>query len=230
MIKAIIVEDDPMVSFINTNYLGKLPGVINAGVFANAADALAFLEKKKIDLIILDMYLPDMSGLDLLRKLRSRGDDTEVIMVTAANSLTVINSALSLGVLDYLVKPFEFDRFAQAISKYLAKHEKDAQTETLSQEEIDRLLGAAEAGPSLEPVQKPQEKGIQSATLEGLLEHIPGAGEEPVSCELLSEKAGLSKVTIRRYMNYLIENDRAESIVDYQTGGRPRITYRLKGE
>ena len=78
-----------------------------------------------------------------------------------------------------------------------------------------------------EPVVKQPEKGIQNATLESLLTHIPGKDEDPVSCEVLSEKAGLSKVTIRRYMNYLIENDRAESIVDYQTGGRPKITYRL---
>ena len=121
MIKAIIVEDDPMVSFINKNYLGKMPGVFNAGAFSTAGDALAFLEKNDIDLIILDMYLPDMTGIDMLRKLRSAGDNTEVIMVTAANSLAEISSALSLGVLDYLVKPFEHDRFSQAIAKYFAK-------------------------------------------------------------------------------------------------------------
>lgn len=227
MIKAIIVEDDPMVSFINKNFLGRMPGVLNAGAFDNAGDALAFLEKNDIDLIILDMYLPDMTGLDMLRKLRSAGDSTEVIMVTAANSFAEINSALSLGVLDYLVKPFEYDRFCLAISKYLTKHEKDAATETLSQEEIDRMLSAGEAPSPSEPVVKQPEKGIQNATLESLLTHIPGKDEDPVSCEVLSEKAGLSKVTIRRYMNYLIENDRAESIVDYQTGGRPKITYRL---
>ncbi len=228
MIKVMIIEDDPMVSFINTKYLGNISGVFTAASFDNGKDALAYLAGHRIDLIILDMYLPDMTGLEILKTLRAKGDMTEVIMVTADNSLDDIQTALSYGVLDYLIKPFEYDRFCQAVDKYFTKHGHDAKTDSLSQEDIDRMMSGNTAPSAPEPGQN-TEKGIQRSTLDSLLSCLESFGGEAVSCGMIAEKSGLSKVTVRRYMNYLIDNDRAESLIDYQTGGRPRITYRLLG-
>ena len=224
MIKIVIIEDDPMVSFIHTQYLEKMPDIIITAVFNNAKEALGYLQKYKTDLVILDVYMPGMTGFELLQQLRAENNQVDVIMVTADNSLDDIKMAMSLGVLDYLVKPFEYERFYSAIKKFNNKHELGDAQKTLSQEEIDRLMAG---GPSQGYEKKQLEKGIQQMTLDTLLECLHESGEDTVSCETLSEKSMLSKVTVRRYMNYLIENDKAESIIDYQTGGRPRITYRL---
>lgn len=224
MIKVVIIEDDPMVSFIHNQYLEKMPDILITASFTNAKEAWNYLQKYKIDLIILDVYMPGMTGIELLQKMRAAGDQTDVIMVTADNSLSDIKTALSLGVLDYLVKPFEFGRFSAAINKYYNKNELGGGDENLTQEDIDRMFvgdNRASAG------NKQMDKGIQQATLNTLLECLQGNKGEPVSCDVLSEQSGLSKVTVRRYMNHLIENDKAESIIDYQTGGRPRITYRI---
>ena len=167
-----------------------------------------------------------MTGVELLRELRSRGNSSDVIMVTADNSVKSIREAMSLGITDYLIKPFEFERFRNAVEKCIAKrsltsgnYSKEA---SLSQEEIDRLIQG----------KKPTalDKGIQASTLEALIQCLSYAKEDSMDCEELAKASRLSKVTVRRYMNYLIENDQAESITDYCTGGRPAIRYRLKSQ
>ena len=173
-----------------------------------------------------------MTGVELLRELRSRGNSSDVIMVTADNSVKSIREAMSLGITDYLIKPFEFERFRNAVEKCIAKrsltsgnYSKEA---SLSQEEIDRLI----QGDASHKTKKPTalDKGIQASTLEALIQCLAYAKEDSMDCEELAKASRLSKVTVRRYMNYLIENDQAESITDYCTGGRPAIRYRLKSQ
>ena len=106
MIHTIIVEDDPMVAQIHRQYLEKLNGFNIDGIFNDGNRALDYLEKHPNDLIILDIYMPTMTGLQLLRKLRSIGIKSSVIMVTAAMETKVIGDALELGIVDYLIKPF----------------------------------------------------------------------------------------------------------------------------
>lgn len=225
VIKTIIIEDDPMVSFIHSQYLGRIDDILIIAKFANAAEAWDYLKKYSVDLIILDVYMPEMTGLELLHKLRTEGIQTDVIMVTADSALPDIKVAMNLGVLDYLVKPFEYERLCSAIEKFRIKHQTDFPENNLSQDEIDRLLNGTAV--TEERRGNASEKGIQKSTLDTLLECLGRNNEEAVSCDTLSEQSSLSKVTVRRYMNYLIENDKAESVIDYQTGGRPRIRYRI---
>ena len=232
MLLVVIVEDDPMVMEINRQYMERIPGVRVVACCRNGNEALRFLSNHSVDLLIVDMFMPQMTGIDLLRELRSRGNESDVIMVTADNSVKSIKEAMSLGITDYLIKPFEFERFRAAVQKCVAKRELTSEgnsSETsLCQEEIDRLMqGDVLIKPKAPTV---LDKGIQASTLEALIQCLSFAKEDSMDCEELAKASGLSKVTVRRYMNYLIENDQAESITDYQTGGRPAIRYRIKSE
>lgn len=224
MIRVIIVEDDPMVASINKKYLEKMADVAVVGVFRSAKSAAAFLKKASADLILLDYYMPEMSGLDFLHQLRKEKNEIDVIMVTAANDLASIQSAITLGILDYLVKPFEYERFEAAIRKFQAKHKMLSKNREFSQAEIDDLIHLQETSAA----QKVYEKGIQEATLKTLTDCIKSIYPGTATCGELAEQSHLSKVTVRRYMNYMVENNHAESIIDYETGGRPSVQYKYK--
>lgn len=226
MIRVMIVEDDPMVAAINKKYLEKMPEIKVIAVFRNAMDAMSFLEKDTVDLILLDLYMPQISGLEFLHYLRKEKNNIDVIMVTAANDQESIQSAITLGIVDYLVKPFEFERFEKAIKKVQMRYDIFKKNKELSQEQIDQLIRLGEAASS-EP-QKVYEKGIQEATLSVLRDCIRNMYPKTATCGELAEVTHLSKVTVRRYMNYLVEKNQAESNIDYETGGRPSVLYRYK--
>lgn len=225
MAKVIIVEDDPMVSRIHQQYIEQFSELTLAGNFRSGRDALEFLRFHPVDLIILDVYMPIMTGLDLLRALRHEGQRCDVIMVTAANDVENIDAALSLGILDYLVKPFEYQRFSAAIEKYLKKANLISSRRTLTQDSIDRLVSThSTAGSDLSEAKK----GIQSRTLEHVREHLMASDQVAHTCDSISNAIGLSKVTVRRYLNYLIECGELDSSIDYETGGRPSVLYYFK--
>ncbi|MBQ8089582.1 MAG: response regulator, partial [Pyramidobacter sp.] len=140
MIKTIIVEDDPMVAQINRRYLDTANDIQVAAVFDNGKDALAYIENEEPDLIILDVYMPVMNGLELLREIRKSDIQSDVIMVTAANDVKNVEEALRLGIVDYLVKPFEYERFMEAIEKYRKKAHVLKDASTLNQDAIDALV------------------------------------------------------------------------------------------
>ena len=230
MLLAVIVDDDPMVMEINRQYMERISDVRVVACCRSGSEALRFLNKYNADIILIDMFMPQMTGLDLLRELRSKGNSSDVIMVTADNSLKSIKEAMSLGITDYLIKPFEFGRFKTAVEKCIARRTLTAGNystdSSLSQEDIDRLIQGDRAHKANAPTVL--DKGIQANTLEVLIQCLSYAKEDSMDCEALAKASGLSKVTVRRYMNYLIENDQAESITDYCTGGRPAIRYRIK--
>ena len=232
MVLAVIVEDDPMVMEINRQYMERIPEVRVIACCRNGNEAIRFLNNHTADILIVDMFMPQMTGIDLLRELRSRGNSSDVIMVTADNSVKSIKEAMSLGISDYLIKPFEFDRFRTAVEKCITRRaltsDGCSNESSLSQEEIGRLM----QGDAFFTTKAPTalDKGIQASTLEVLIQCLSYANEESMDCEELAKASGLSKVTVRRYMNYLIENDQAESITDYRTGGRPAIRYRIRSQ
>lgn len=232
MIKTLIVEDDPMVAKINRLYLQQIPGIQITGICTDGNSALESVRKEEPDLIVLDQYMPGLTGLELLQILRQEHFGCDVIMITAANSRDQIMKAINLGVIDYLVKPFEFERFRQAVEKHIRKQQLLENKSELSQEEVDRLVQGNPLRPSsmnkTAGIPTNMEKGIQAETLHILLDQLAKRPEELFNCDQLSQLCSLSKVTVRRYMNYLIEIDKVESVVDYRTGGRPRLLYRLK--
>lgn len=223
MIKTVIVEDDLMVASINQQFALKTPGVNVIATFHNGKDALAFLNKTKVDLLLLDFYMPEITGLELLSRLRSEGNDVDVIMITAANDAGHINEALHLGIVDYLVKPFKYERFSEAMDKYILRKTVMKKGMKFTQKDIDQLIHLQK--PSKQSKEMDLQKGLQRQTLDKIRACLSQHRGEYLTSEQIASEAELSKVTVRRYMNYLIEQNEITSIVDYSTGGRPSILY-----
>ncbi|MCC8165424.1 MAG: response regulator [Planctomycetes bacterium] len=221
--KVLIVEDDPMVAQINKGYLDPIRGIDVVGMVANGRDALEFVKANTVDLIILDVYMPQVNGLELLTEMRRAGLEIDVIMVTAANEAGHIDAALRLGVVDYLVKPFTETRFREAIGKWALKKRILLSTDVLSQDLIDKMIGSGGESQVLAV-----RKGMQPATLNTIMDALKDNPETRFTCDELASTVGLSKVTIRRYLNHLVEERMAESMIDYDTGGRPSVRYRVK--
>lgn len=224
MIKTVIVEDDLMVASINQQFALKTPGVNVIATFHNGKDALAFLNKTKVDLLLLDFYMPEITGLELLAKLRNEGNDVDVIMITAANDAVHINEALHLGIVDYLVKPFKYERFSEAMDKYMLRKTVMKKGMKFTQKDIDQLIHLQK--PSKQSKEMDLQKGLQRQTLEKIRNSLSQHENEYLTSEQIASETELSKVTVRRYMNYLIEQSEITSVVDYSTGGRPSILYK----
>ena len=161
MVKAVIIEDDPMVAAINKKYLLKNESIEVVKAFSNGADALTYLSNHPVDLVLLDVYMPQISGIDLLRTIRKERIPVDVIMITAANDTKSVDIALKLGIIDYLIKPFDYARFQQAIQKYFIKRNLVSQKDSvISQSDLDQILHKS---PVLEHADL--EKGMQQKTL-----------------------------------------------------------------
>lgn len=225
MIHVIIVEDDPMVAQLNAQYLRQLPALQVDAVFSNGKEALEYLENNSVQLAILDVYMPMFSGLELLRAIRGKGIQTSVIMITAATEMKVVEDALRLGIEDYIIKPFTFLRLQEAVQRYLSKAMLVKTKDRVDQSVVDKLLNN---GLPAEELTRDLRKGLNAKTLKALEALLRTGTEGEHTCESISAASGLSKVTVRHYLNYLIEIGVLDSAIDYETGGRPRVLYKLK--
>ncbi len=228
MYHVIIVEDDPMVASINRQYLSSDPHFQLDQCFANGSEALTYAMEHPVDLAIVDYYMPIMNGIEFLNALHVNDLRPFIIMITAASSIDEVTGVLSHGVLDYIVKPFTFDRFQQALQKFLyvnsLLHEDQ---EKLSQEEIDHLFGSRIPEQVYHSDQSV--KGIQPQTLEMVREWLYSHRDGFFSSDEIAKQVHLSRITVRRYLNHLLENHEIISQMDYGTGGRPSIRYRISG-
>lgn len=224
MYHIIIVEDDPMVLSINEQYLKQHQGFSLDGTFTNGRDALNFLETHDVDLAIIDSYMPVMDGMTFLREVRARKIPLTIIMITAANAPREIEDALHLGVVDYIIKPFTYDRFRAAIGRFLQAKQALEGEGAIDQDTLDKMF---HAGLETDRDADAQVKGIQPQTLEKIEACLAEQGEVFLSCDEIAAATDLSRITVRRYLNYLLEGGRITSRIDYSTGGRPSIRYRM---
>ena len=224
MIRIIIVEDDPMVAQLNAACLGAMEGFEVVGIFSNGNEALEFLKREPVDLALVDVYMPQCSGLELLRRMRGAWIQTAVILITAATEMRTVEEAVMLGIVDYIIKPFSYDRLRESVLRYRDKALLVQQSGKADQAVVDRILGnspTASAGGSLP-------KGLNPRTLSTIrqvLDRDPGGDH---TCESIAAASGLSRVTVRHYLNYLIDTRILTSDIDYETGGRPRVLYRMR--
>jgi len=221
MITAVIIEDDPMVCEINKRYLEKDGRIDSITTFHNGGDALAFISSNEVSLILLDVYMPKLNGFDFLKTIRNKNISSDVILVTAANDFASMEKALQLGALDYLVKPFEYKRFTQALDKFFYKQKMHEKLKApLSQKEADELFSTQENFNS-----EPFIKGIQSRTLEVIKSYLSKHSGVKFSGTELAKQIGLSRVTVHKYLNYLETQKFLNTEIDYETDGRPRLLY-----
>ena len=220
MYKVLIVEDDPMVAMINEQYIKRNKNFQLVGKCKDGAAALEFLEQNSVDLIVLDVYMPHMDGLETLRTIRNRQIPVDAIMVTAANDRSSVEEALHLGIVDYLVKPFTFDRFQMALEKYISQTNAFRDFDTLNQKNIDHIIDN-----SRKKSEDAFPKGIQEKTLLLIMEYLKDNAGNWFTGDEIAEQVGLTGVTVRRYMNYLTESGRVTAEMNYETGGRPCMKY-----
>lgn len=225
MFNVLIVEDDPMVAMINEQYIKRNKNFKVIGKCKDGKSALDFLDQNQVDLLVLDVYMPHTNGFELLREIRSRQMMVEAIMVTAANGRESLEEALHLGIVDYLVKPFTFERFQMALEKFIAQNNALKDIETLNQLSIDYIIdNSRKKSEELYP------KGIQVKTLEKIMEELNKNNDKWLTGDEISERISLTSVTVRRYMNYLSESGKVIAQINYETGGRPCMKYKITPE
>ncbi|MGI8385335.1 response regulator [Robertmurraya sp. P23] len=228
MIKVLIVEDDPMVAEINKRYLQDMKGFHLSGMVHTVKDAIGFLQKESVELILLDVYMPGDSGLLLLKYIREHHLEIDVILITAAGEKDKIQTALRFGAVDYLIKPFEFDRFQQALLKFQDKYLFFANHAVLKQEELDDRILSTEQTQIEEPIID-LPKGLTSSTLQVVVEVMKTKGTNPFSTDDISESTYISRVSVRKYLKFLTQLGVLKESLTYGIG-RPVYLYTLQEE
>lgn len=224
MIRTVVVEDDYRVAELHRAYAERVAGFSVVGVARSGAEAMNLVRRARPDLLLLDIYLPDISGVELLRLLRAPGEPAvDVIAITAARDVETLRAAMHGGVLQYLVKPFRFSAFEQKMRSYAAMCESLARLGEADQREVDRLYGLLRtSGTEWLP------KGLSSGTLALVLHALRQAHGTP-SAEEVAQRAGISRVTARRYLDHLAQSGQVELTMRYGAPGRPEHRYRLMG-
>lgn len=222
MINVLIVEDDPMVAHLNKKYVESVEGFKVVGHVDNGEEAFVFCRENKVDLIILDIYMPKLDGIEFLKTLRKEFILIDVILVTASKDKDKIAIALKLGAIDYLIKPFEYERFKKSLETYNKRMLFLNSISYVKQEELDQVTFLTK-----EKSYVPLAKGLHKNTLTRILDYLKGSNKIIHTSEELSEQLDLSKVTIRRYMEYLESIGEINVEIQYGTVGRPSHIYKF---
>jgi response regulator of citrate/malate metabolism len=224
-IRVLVVEDDPVAVDAHAVYVGRLPGFVVAGQARTGGEALRLLGQTDVDLVMLDIYLPDMSGLDVVRAMRRAGHPADVIAVTRARDLAVLQGAVTYGIVQYLVKPFTFSAMRDKFERYRAYRGRVTGREPVTtQHEIDDLLASLHGG---NPADLP--KGMSRESFDAVVAALKKAGEDAgMSAAEVAEVLGASRVTARRYLEYIAEAGLAVRQPRYHSAGRPEVEYRWR--
>lgn len=219
-VRVLVVEDEGRAAEAHAAYVGRVPGFELAGVARSAQEAARFLGSDvQVDLVLLDMHLPDGHGLSLLQRLRAAGHLCDVIAVTSARDADVVRSAVAQGVVLYLVKPFAFSTFRAKLEQYAA-YRAQLTDGPVAQDDVDRMFGSLRtSGPGLLP------KGMSGDTLRAVTA-VLRASDEALSATQVAAQVGASRVTARRYLEYLADSGQVERRPRYGGSGRPEVEYR----
>lgn len=221
IIRILLIEDDLMVQEVNRLFIEKIKGFKVVGVATNGTEGRQKVKELQPDLVLLDIFMPKEDGIKTISKLRHEQLDVDIIAVTAANDTATIKKLLRYGVVDYIVKPFTFERLKHALEQYKEMYDQLRQSEKFSQDKLDEVMQQKENSKTDE-----LPKGLQSMTLKQILDYIKRI-DQPKSAEEIGSEVGLARVTVRRYLNYLEATGKVEMALTYGTIGRPIQLYRL---
>ncbi|AOM83566.1 response regulator [Salisediminibacterium beveridgei] len=226
MIRTLIVEDDPMVSEFNKRFLQKISGFELRGICSQAYEAEEVLNSETIDLVLLDIHMPGMNGWDLLKKIRSTNSECDVIIITASHDRESIQKGIRLGAVDYLIKPFEFDRFKEALITYYETRKEILSIHQWKQDEVDRQFKSKTSIAS-EQSNSDFPKGLTEVTMKRIAESLLLQEEQAFTTEEFAEIIGLSRVSVRKYLNYLVDMHVISESMNYHKVGRPVSTFKV---
>jgi response regulator of citrate/malate metabolism len=219
VIRVLVVDDDFMVAKVHSGYVARTDGFEVVGVAHTGGDALRLVASLKPDLVLLDVYLPDQSGLEVLKSLRAN-EDVDVIVITAATDVETVRGAMRGGVLHYLIKPFDYSALRDQLAHFASLREKLYRLDTAGQADVDQVFGARPSSKPLLP------KGLTPETarlVEGALRSHP----DGLSASECASSTGVARVSARRYLEHFVSTGRAEVRLRYGGTGRPERIYAL---
>jgi response regulator of citrate/malate metabolism len=220
MIRTMVVDDDFRVAHIHAERVARVPGFECVGEAYTAADAREKIERLKPELLLLDVYLPDESGISLMKWLHTIDEPPDCILITAARDLETVRSAMRGGAFYYLVKPFGFDQFARELEAYRVWREQTVTDGAADQASIDELFALQRATRSDDAF-----RGKLPPTMNKVLASVRESAH-PIGAAAVAEALGMSRPTAQRYLSELERRGLIELHLEYGSTGRPTNTYR----
>lgn len=221
MIRVLVVEDEPIAARAHKAYVERVSGFSVAAVAHSRIEAERALSRGNVDLVLLDLHLPDGSGLDLFRRIRAAGSTVDVMVVSSARDADVVRSAVAQGAVQYVIKPFAFGTLRDRLLAYQEFRNQVAGESDVDQDAVDRALGMlhSRAGSALP-------KGMTKETLAIVIGALREFGE--ASSTQIADFLGVSRITARRYLEHLADTNVAERSLRYGQVGRPETRYGLR--
>lgn len=224
----LVVEDDFRIADIHKTFIEQSDAFHVVGMARNGSGAKALMAEHADDihLILLDAYLPDVEGLELLWAIRRDYVHVDIVMVTAAREVDTIGEALRCGVFDYLIKPIEASRMHQTLMRFQREREALANQNEMNQDELDQVLArlVPDAAPRAPAGSLP--KGIDRLTLRSVIDAL-AVSPLPLTAMQVSKAMGASRSTARRYLEFLVAEQSVTAELGYGDVGRPERRYRL---
>ena len=225
MIRVLVVDDDFMVAKVHSGYVSRVEGFEVVGVAHTGADAVVAVDELRPDLVLLDIYLPDIDGISVLRQLRGRPwADPDVIVITAARDLDTVRGAIHGGALHYLIKPFSYEALRERLESFRSVHRALGEMpgdSPAAQQDVDRLFGTRARG-----VTPPKGLSPETARIVEEILRDQSADGGDLSATECADGTELSRVSARKYLEHFVETGRAEVHLRYGGTGRPERRYR----
>ncbi|QNG36396.1 response regulator [Geodermatophilus sp. Leaf369] len=220
-VRVLVVDDDPMVAAVNRGFVGRVDGFTVVGVAATGQDALDRVDLGGVDLVLLDVHLPDLVGTEVLRRLRESSPDVDVLMVTAAREVDTVQAAVRGGAVSYLLKPFTAEDLRVRLLHYREVREHLSSVGAAEQSDVDRAF----TGPREAQLARGLPKGLSRETAQRVEQVLRAAGEPGLSASECAEALGASRVSARRYLEHHLSTGQAVVHLRYGTTGRPERRY-----
>ena len=221
-LSVVIAEDDPKISEIQSRFIEKIEGIDVVGIGNTIEESEQIIDIFQPDLVLLDYFFPDGNGVDLLWKIRRNYKNTDVIFLTAAKEVTVLQDAIRGGVFDYILKPMTFSRFQSTLGKFLDHRNKLREMTRLDQSGVDQIIHPAQ-DPAQTDVRMP--KSIDPLTLEKVEDEVSKLNDDGVNAEAMGAQVGISRTTARRYLEFLVSKGKVKPSLVYGSVGRPERLY-----
>ncbi|WP_370521699.1 response regulator [Virgibacillus sp. MSP4-1] len=232
-IKVFIIEDDPMVLEVNRQFVERIDEFVVTGAAKDGNEAVKKIGQEEPDLILLDIFMPVKNGMEVIKQLRICQYQTDIIVITAANDKETLRTMLHNGAIDYIIKPFTFERLQKALHNYRAYVRNLSGEQLLNQNQIDAfspLLSSSDRNTSYAQMSSSIDdqlpKGLNKQTLKQILAFLKRQASS-VSAEETADGIGIARVTARRYLDYLQRNEKVEMDLRYGEVGRPVNRYIL---